>query len=237
MSTIDDHAGVVLKPQYHQFGRLYTHHFVMRSIFPPPLTVANILTWLIMEIAATGMFEKTNCLIVIFSPVFASALNGIVEIHSYDLRDLIVTRLVHSYHPLPFKCEFPFQRPVMWDCKKCNVQSIYNQYLGTLSFDYIHQRRTPYGKLAHFLSKITPPKSYKRGLKLLRIYRVILDHCEKNNLISAESYRMSIINTDDSLFQIFGVRKVHSMDLPFLILQNSRPFVRNSLLPFPKNVC
>lgn len=220
----NDKSGITIRPSFANVGFLFRQHFLLRKLSPPPLTVSNLVTWLIVEIAVWGMFDPTNCMVVVFSPMFSLAFNGITRIHSYDLYHLVTSQVVQSFVDLPFEVVVPDRAPVMWDCRRCSVRSIYNQYIGQLSFDYIHTRRLPTGRLAAYLSTITPPRSYRRGLKLLRIYRVLVEECTKRLLASATSYRGSIFIADETIFQIFGVGSFHCMDLPYLILQHSRPF-------------
>lgn len=233
----NDKSGICVRAKYSHLVFLFRQHFVLRRLAPPPLTVTNLLTWLIVEIATWGMFDKTNCLIVAFTPMFSYALDGLERIHSYDLYNLIVCQIVESFFSFPFDVKVPSQMPVMWDCRRCNVPTIYRQYIGQVPFDYIHQRRLPTGKLAMFLALFTPAKSYKRGLKLLRMYRVLTDYCYKNQLASSKSYMQSIFISDRTLFQIFGVDSFHSMDLPYLLLHHSRPFERRTQIGADRHVC
>jgi len=229
--TSNDTSGIRIRPAFWRIQFLFFQHFLLRKQTTPPFTVSNLLTWMIEMIAIGGMFEKTNCLVVVFTPLFAQALNGITHIHSYDLYHLIVDQIVESYFTYPFTVLSSTQRPLMWDCKQCRVPSIYRQYIGQVPFDYIHHKRIPTGSLARFIHPYVSEKSIKKGLSVLRMCRIVMKYCCVNQLQYPGSYRKTINMSDQRLFQIFGVTSFHAHDLPYLILHYSRPFeTRNGRL-------
>lgn len=236
-SFSNDQSGVRVKPEYSKVYFLFAQHFRLRNLPAPPLTVSNLITWLIVEIAVWGMFDSSNALIVTLSPMFSIAFNGLKEIHAFDLYHLLVSEVAHSFFEFPFTITPSNAPPALWSGSQCKMSGIYSQYLGKLPFDYIHHRRIPTGKLAEYFASVTPDKSYKRGLKLLRMYRVLVQYCHANNLLCERSYRASIFKSDHTLFQIFNVKKFHSMDLPYLLLNHSRPFVKSTIAGQNKNVC
>lgn len=227
-TTTNDTSGIRIRPAFWRIQFLFLQHFLLRKQTAPPFTVSNLLTWMIETIAAGGMFDKTNCLVVVFTQAFAQALNGITTIHSYDLYHLIVDQIVDSYFTYPFTVLPSTQKPQMWDCKRCRVPSIYRQYIGHLSFDYVHHRRQPMGSLARFIYTFVSQKSAKKGLTVLRMYRILIKYSNINRLQFPGSYRNSIYISDQNLFQIFGVASFHTIDLPYLILQHSRPFEKRN---------